>query len=377
MTTASKNITPAAAQVSAPSARRTRSSAETLALLRKLYPWVFLIAIFIFFSVSSQVVNNVNFITPRSIQGIALYCTQILLIGLAETLIIISAGIDLSVGWTLGFSSIIGADVMKYLYAGGYGPVETVVLGVAAGIFVAVFPGLLNGVLITRWNVPSFISTLAVGFIVEGVALLRSHGIPIADQPPYLGDLGNGSILNYSPGNWFTWFKVPDSATAVQLQANIPLMPNVVLVTIVVTAIIWFILAKTQFGQHIYAIGGNLEAAKRAGIPVAWTLIKVYALASVLAGIAGVLWQARFTSGAYNGGEVTPLTSIAAVVIGGASLFGGEGTIVGTIVGALVIATIQYGLVVLGVESFYQYVVVGVVLILAVIVDLLGRSMTK
>ena len=375
MTVATKDMAPSGKETGA--AQKLKSRAETLATLRKIYPWAFLIAMLAFFAISSQAVNNVNFLTPRAMQGIALYATQILLIGLAETLIIIAAGIDLSVGWTLGFSSIIGADIMKYLYAGGASPVETIGLGVLGGITVAVFPGLLNGVLISRWNVPSFISTLAVGFIVEGVALLRSHGIPIADQPPYLGDLGNGSIINWSPGNWFTWFQVPASATSAQLQANIPLMPNVVLVTIIVTVVCWFILAKTQFGQHLYAIGGNFEAAKRAGIPVQRTLIKVYILASVLAGIAGVLWQARFTSGAYNGGEVTTLTSVAAVVIGGASLFGGEGTIVGTVVGALVIATIQYGLVVLGVESFYQYVVVGVVLILAVIVDLLGRSLSK
>ena len=375
MTVATKDMAPSGKETGA--AQKSKSRAETLATLRKIYPWAFLIAMLAFFAISSQAVNNVNFLTPRAMQGIALYATQILLIGLAETLIIIAAGIDLSVGWTLGFSSIIGADIMKYLYAAGASPVETVGLGVLGGITVAVFPGLLNGVLISRWNVPSFISTLAVGFIVEGVALLRSHGIPIADQPPYLGDLGNGSIINWSPGNWFTWFQVTASATSAQLQANIPLMPNVVLVTIIVTVVCWFILAKTQFGQHLYAIGGNFEAAKRAGIPVQRTLIKVYILASVLAGIAGVLWQARFTSGAYNGGEVTTLTSVAAVVIGGASLFGGEGTIVGTVVGALVIATIQYGLVVLGVESFYQYVVVGVVLILAVIVDLLGRSLSK
>ena len=375
MTVATKDMAPSGKETGA--AQKSKSRAETLATLRKIYPWAFLIAMLAFFAISSQAVNNVNFLTPRAMQGIALYATQILLIGLAETLIIIAAGIDLSVGWTLGFSSIIGADIMKYLYAAGASPVETVGLGVLGGITVAVFPGLLNGILISRWNVPSCISTLAVGFIVEGVALRRSHGIPIADQPPYLGDLGNGSIINWSPGNWFTWFQVPASATSAQLQANIPLMPNVVLVTIIVTVVCWFILAKTQFGQHLYAIGGNFEAAKRAGIPVQRTLIKVYILASVLAGIAGVLWQARFTSGAYNGGEVTTLTSVAAVVIGGASLFGGEGTIVGTVVGALVIATIQYGLVVLGVESFYQYVVVGVVLILAVIVDLLGRSLSK
>src|SRR5512146_2828626 len=159
-----------------------KSQAAMLATLRKIYPWVFLITMMVFFTVASQAANGVNFLTPRALQGIAVYATQILLLGLGETLIIISAGIDLSVAWTLGFSSVIAADIMKYLYGSGYGPIETIGLGILGGIFVAVFPGLLNGVLVTRWNVPSFISTLAVGFVIEGVALLRSHGYPIADQ---------------------------------------------------------------------------------------------------------------------------------------------------------------------------------------------------
>jgi ribose transport system permease protein len=152
-------------------------------------------------------------------------------------------------------------------------------------------------------------------------------------------------------------------------------VPNVVLITVIVAAVCWFILSKTQFGQHLYAIGGNLEAAVRAGIPVQRTLILVYILAAVLAGVAGSLWAARFTSGAANAGETTTLMAIAAVVIGGASLFGGEGTIVGTIVGSLIIATIQFGLVILGVVPFWQYVAVGVVVIVAVIVDQFGRAL--
>jgi ribose transport system permease protein len=377
MSIASQNVAPPEAETTGVSTKGTKSAAETLARVRRIWPWAFLILMVATFTIASQQLNNVNFLSPRAIQGIAVYTTQILLLGLGETLIIICAGIDLSVAWILGYSSVVAAQIMKYMYAAHFGPVETVGLGIMGGILAPVLPGLLSGLLVTRWNVPSFISTLAVGFIVEGVALLISHGYPIADQPPYLGELGNNSILNWSPGNWFTWFKVPETSTLAQLQTNIPLMPNVVFVTIVVTAICWFILARTRFGQHLYAIGGNLEAAKRAGIPVNRTLVQVYILSAVLAGVAGVLWAARFTSGAYNGGETTQMFSIAAVVIGGASLFGGEGTIVGTIVGALVIATIQYGLVVLGVENFYQYVVVGAVLILAVVVDQLGRRMGK
>jgi len=363
------------AQQTARKPRRSRTG--NLELIRLAWPWVFLTLLVVAFTISSKQINDVNFLSARAIQGILIYTTQILLIGLAETFVIISAGIDLSVGWTLGFASVVAAMVMRALNPTAAPPIVVLGAGALAGILVSIVPGLLNGVLIARVKVPSFIATLGVGILVEGAALLLSKGYPIADQPSYLGQLGNGSLINWNPGHWFTFFKVPPTAVQADLQHNIPLMPNIVFVTIIVTAVCWFLLAKTQFGQHLYAIGGNYEAAVRAGIPVRRTLIKVYILASVLAGIAGVLWAARFTSGAYNGGETTTLTAIAAVVIGGASLFGGEGRIVGTIVGALIIATIQYGLVVLGVLPFWQYIAVGVVLIIAVVVEQFGRGLGK
>lgn len=376
MTVASKGIAPPEEQAAAHPAPK-RSQAETLASLRKVWPWVFLIAMLVFFTIASKQMNDVNFLTPRALQGILLYSTLILIVGLAETFVIITGGIDLSVGWTLGFSAVIGANIMEYLNTRGMPQPQTIVLGMLGGVAVSVFPGLLNGILIAKVRVPSLISTLGVGFLVEGIALIQSNGFPIANQPPILGDLGNGSILHFSPGNWLTFFSVPAGATQAQLQANIPLLPNTVLVTIIVTVICWFILAKTQFGQHIYAIGGNPEAANRAGIPVQWTLIKMYILASVLAGVAGVVWAARFTSGAFNAGETTLMNSIAAVVLGGASTLGGEGSVVGTTIGALIIATIIYGLVVLGVLAFTQFVIVGIVLILALVVDQFGRNLGK
>lgn len=354
-----------------------RSQSENLVLIRQVWPWVFFILLVIAFTIASQQMNSVNFISYRSVQGILEYCTQILLIGLGETFIIITAGIDLSAGWILGFSSVIAAQIMKALNGAGYPPLTSIGLGMAGGILITIIPGLLNGILIARVKVPSFISTLGVGILFEGIALIRSEGYPIAQQPAALGPLGNGYLMYYWPGHGTSFLTLPAEATNVDLKSIIPIMPNMVMVAILVTIICWFILAKTQFGQHLYAIGGNFEASMRAGIPVQRTLIKVYILAAVLAGIAGVIWAARFTSGAYNAGEVTPMMSIAAVVIGGASLFGGEGRIIGTIVGALIIATIQYGLVVLGITAFWQYVAVGLVLIVAVIVDQFGRNLGK
>ena len=352
-----------------------RSRSENLVLVRKVWPWLLFALLVLAFSIASQAANQVTFISFRSVQGILLYASQILLIGLGETFVIISAGIDLSAGYILGFSSVIGATIMQTLYASGTAPVVTIGAGMLGGTLVALVPGWINGLLVAKVKVPPFIATLGMGFIVEGIALVISQGQAVAKQPPYLGPLGNGSLLYFWPGHGFTFFNPPATATSAEFQSIIPLMPNVVFVAIIVTAICWFILAKTQFGQHLYGIGGNREASLRAGIPVSRTLIKVYTLAGLIAGIAGMLWAARFTSGSYNAGEVTTLNSIAAVVIGGASLFGGEGTIIGTILGALIIGTIQYGLVVLGVSPFWQYVAVGMVVIFAVVMDQFGRKL--
>jgi ribose/xylose/arabinose/galactoside ABC-type transport system permease subunit len=376
MTVEEKKKSSIAGQAVQPGAGK-KEGVSILVIIRKIWAWVFLLVLIIGFSIASKQANDVNFISLRSVQGILTYATQILLVGLAETLIIIVAGIDLSAGWVLGYSAVVGATVMQALYPKGFSPVIVITAGMLSGILVAIIPGVVNGILIARVKVPAFISTLGMGVLIEGVALLISGGYPVVKQPAYLGMIGNSSILYYWPGHGVSFFKYPELATQADIPNILVIMPTVVLVTIIVTAVIWFILAKTQFGQHLYAIGGNMEGAIRAGIQVKSTLIKVYTLAAVLAGIAGVLWSTRFSSGAYNAGETTTMNAIAAVVIGGASLYGGEGTIIGTVVGALILATIQYGLVLLGVVPFYQFIAVGIVVIVAVIVDQFGRALGK
>ena len=357
--------------------KRKADRLNRLIFIRKIWAWVFLVVLIIGFSIASKAVNDINFLSLRSVQGILTYATQILLIGLGATLIIIVAGIDLSAGWVLGFTSVVAASVMQVLFAKGLSPFLVISAGALSGILIAIIPGLVNGLLVAKVKVPAFISTLGMGVLIQGVALLISGGYPVVKQPPYLGMIGNGSVIYYWPGNGLSFFKYHEAASVTDLPNIHVILPNVVLITILVTAVIWFILAKTQFGQHLYAIGGNKEGAIRAGIPVEKTLIKVYVLAAVLSSIGGVLWTSRFSSGAYNAGETTTLNAIASVVIGGASLFGGEGTILGTIVGALIIATIQYGLVLLGVVPFWQFIAVGIVVIVAVIVDQFGRTLGK
>jgi ribose transport system permease protein len=364
------------AELATPSGSK-KSRAERLSTIRKAWPWFFLILMVVVFAIISKNANNVNFLNYRSVQGILVYATQILLIGLAETIIIISGngGIDLSVHYSLGLAAVVAAFVMRAMFAASLPPVLTIGTGFLAGILICIIPGWVNGTLVAKVKVPPFISTLGMGYVVYGIALLLSRGQAIADQPDYLAQIGNGNLLYYWPKHGFTFFKLPAGVTFVDQQQIIPLIPNVVAITLLVTIAVWFILAKTQFGQHIYAIGGNIQASIRSGIPVASTLTRAYILAAILAGIAGVIWASRFTSGASNAGEPTLLFAIAAVVIGGTSMFGGEGSVVGTVIGALIIATIQYGLVVLGQQPYWQYVTVGVVVIIAVIVDQLGRTM--
>jgi ribose/xylose/arabinose/galactoside ABC-type transport system permease subunit len=354
-----------------------KNRATNLSMIRKVWPWVFLVMMLTLFTVSAKVSSGVNFISVRSVQGILTYATQILLIGLGETLIIIAAGIDLSSGYMLGFSAVAAAEIMKALFAAEAPPALTIIVGMLGGVLIAAIPGWINGWLVARIKVPPFIATLGMGYAVYGAALLKSKGYPVADQPPYLGQVGNGFLFYYWPGHGLSLFKIPPEATQVDLAKIVALVPNVVMITLLVTIVIWFMLAKTQFGQHLYAIGGNFEAAKRAGIPVNRTLILVYMIGGLLCGVAGSLWSSRFTSGDANAGVPTLLMGIAAVVIGGASLFGGEGTIIGTVVGALIIAMIQYGLVILGMQPFWQYFAVGVVVVIAVIVDQFGRTLER
>ena len=375
MTTKANEQKPSAAIADRAAPGRTRL--QTLETIRGVWAWGFLVLLIIFFTIAAKAMNDTNFLSARSIQGILVYATQILLVALGQTLVIITAGIDLSVGWTLGLASVVAALVMQMLYAANVPPVLTIVLGALAGMAVALIPGWLNGWLVARVKVPPFIGTLGMGGLVTGAAYLLSGGYPVANQPPYLGQLGNGYLMYIWPDHGVTFLSPPADLAAEQLRELVPIMPNVVFITLIVTLICWFILAKMQFGQHVYAIGGNFEAAVRSGIPVKRTLIWIYTLTGLLAGIAGVLWAARFTSGAANAGETTTLTAVAAVVIGGASLFGGEGTVVGTVIGSLIIAIIQFGLVILGVVPFWQYVAVGLVVILAVIVDQLGRTLGK
>jgi ribose transport system permease protein len=214
--------------------------------------------------------------------------------------------------------------------------------GILAAVAAAAVPGLVNGLLISRLRIPPFIGTLGMFGVARGAAFLLAGGTTVPVKNEVFAALGNGRVFG---------------------------LPYLAIVAAVFVLVMHYLLSQTRFGQHNYAIGANVQAARRAGIDVRGHTLRLYVLSAVCAGLGGALYAARFTAGAAQAGEPLLLDCIAAVVIGGASLFGGSGTIFGTVAGALVIAVIQYGLVFINVEPFWQFIAVGVVIIISVLID--------
>jgi ribose transport system permease protein len=266
-------------------------------------------------------------------------------LGVGMTFVIITSGIDLSVGSVLVFSSVVSAKVMEAMGGAGAGVA-------AAGLVVAVVGGLawgvFNGVLVAVAKVPALIVTLGTLSIALGLAQVLTGGIDIRSVPSQLTDF-----------------------SAYTKVLGIPGLPFVALLIIVIGAIV---LHKTRFGRYTYAIGSNEEAARRTGIKVTRHLVLVYALAGTLAGVGAILSLAQFGTTTIAGQSLTNLNVIAAVVIGGTSIFGGEGTVFGTVVGLFIPAVLQSGFVIIGVQPFWQGVAVGSVLIAAVYVDQSRRA---
>lgn len=268
------------------------------------------------------------------------------IIGVGMTFVIVTAGIDLSVGSILVFSGVVSAMVMRAIGGDGWG---VATIGILVAIVSGLAWGIINGLLIAKAKVPPLIVTLGSMGMALGFAQILTGGIDIREAPAVLSE-----VIGY--GNVF---------------GDVPVLSVIALVVVVLGAIV---LHYTRFGRYTYAIGSSEEAARRVGVKVDRHLIKVYALAGALSGIAGILTLAQFNTTAIAGQSTTNLNVIAAVVIGGTSLFGGIGTIFGTVVGLFIPAVLQNGFVITGVEPFWQEVAVGAVLIGAVYVDQARRA---
>lgn len=336
-------------------------------VISRVWAWVFLILLILIFTITTKIFQQVDFLTVRNSQNILVEIVPVLLMGLGQTFVIIAAGIDLSVGWVMGLASVVSATVIVALLKVGTVEEVAILLGFAVGIVTAMIPGFINGLIIAKLRIPSFIVTLGMSFIARGVAYLISNGNVIPGMPPGVRDFGNESIIYLQGGNIYFFSRPEVTVEALRTLDRVFTYPVVVTAIVVGTAM--FVLHKTRFGRYTYALGGNKEAASRAGIRVDRHTIMLYTLSGFTVGLAGVLHTARFNGGSPIAGDPLLLSSIAAVIIGGVSMFGGRGNIIGTVIGSLIIALLTTGLVMLNVQPFWQYVVVGVVVILAVLID--------
>jgi ribose transport system permease protein len=272
------------------------------------------------------------------------YAVEYLILAVGQTFVIVTAGIDLSDGAALGFSGMAGALLMEHMITAGDPSGLTAVAGVVAMLASGLIIGVMNGVLITRIKLPPFIVTLGTLTAITGATNLLNNGTEITRLPPFIVNIGSTSILS-------GWLPIP------------------VLIAVVVAIVFGLVLGRTRFGLRTYAIGSNETAARRAGIRVDRHLVMVYAISGFLAGLAGLLVTANFSSASPVAGANDELYAIAAVVIGGASIFGGRGTMFGTVIGTAILSVLTTGLVLTNVAPFWQQVAIGTVVIAAVAID--------
>lgn len=331
----------------APPADHADVDLTILQRLANLRAWLFLAALIVGFEIWARSDFGGSFVlNPFNLQSIAVFAVVPLLLATGQTFVIISGGIDLSLGFIMGLAAVVAAHTINW--AGTFMSLPMAVLtGLLVSVAVAGIPGLVNGLLVARLKVPPFIGTLGMFGVARGVAFLLANGTTVPVRNGFFATLGNGKVLN---------------------------VPYIVIVAAGFVLVMHYLLSQTRFGQHNYAIGANEQAARRAGINVTSHLTRLYVLSALCSGLAGFLYAARFSAGAAQAGEPLLLDSVAAVVIGGASLFGGSGTILGTLAGAFVIAVIQYGLVFMNVKPFWQFISVGVVIIISVLIDQAQRN---
>ncbi len=352
-------------------AQRSPQKRNWLETLGAVWAWIFLLALIVFFSITGK-----GFLSLNNFQNILANMSILAILAFGQTFVIIAAGIDLSTGYVMGMVSVVSAIAMTSLPPGL--PLWLIVLvGAVVGILAALIAGIVNGFLIARLEVPPFIATLGMFGIARGVGFLLSNGMPVPIQIPGLGRLGNGYFFYYHPQIGWSFLNPPEGLERAQMRELVGVIPYVLVIMLVLLVVAHLILSRSKFGLRTYAIGGNKEATLRAGIPVVRQLALIYMVSAVFAALAGLVYNIRFTNGAANAGEALLLDSIAAVVIGGASLFGGAGTLIGTLIGALIISVLANGLVILAINPFWQYIAVGTVIIIAVLIDQARERMVR
>jgi ribose/xylose/arabinose/galactoside ABC-type transport system permease subunit len=324
--------------------------------------------LFLLLQLVAFIVLGSRFYSLENIQNIFVACTTILLLGIGETFVIITGGIDLSVGFVMGFSTVICAKFIVLLRAAALPLPAAITLGALICLAIGLVPGLVNGMLVARLKVPPFLATFGMYGITYGFAEIICRNTPIV-APEGTGYVGNEYFFYIVPEKLFSFLVRPQNLSRLELRSMITVIPIIVVIAFVVAAIFAFLLRRTRFGRHTYAIGGSVDAALRAGINVPRHLTAVYMISSFFASLAGVLFVLRYVTGTADAGSSLMLDAVVAVVIGGASLYGGRGTVKGTIIGALIIAVLETGMVNLSIPTFNRYIAIGGILILAVLID--------
>ncbi|HLY61900.1 MAG TPA: ABC transporter permease [Terriglobia bacterium] len=302
--------------------------------LERVLPFASVTILFIALSFASP-----YFLTVQNLSSVARQTAVINIIALGMTLIMISGGIDLSVGSVMAFAGICGTMLLQANV-----PLLPSIFG---AMLAGVTWGLINSLLITLLKVSPFIATLGTMGAARGLTLVITNGMPVVRMPDSFGFLGDGTVLRVVP------------------------VPLAILVSLALLT--GFILKYTRLGRYAYAIGSNMEAARYAGVPIRFYLIVLYCFCGALTGLAGMIESSRLMTGQPTAGQGYELSVIAAVVIGGASLSGGEGTVTGTIAGAFLMGLISNGSNLLGISPFWQQVLIGVVIVLAVSGDELRK----
>jgi ribose transport system permease protein len=300
---------------------------------QKLLPFVSLIVLFVALSVASP-----YFLTANNLASVARQTAVFNTMALGMTIVIISGGIDLSVGSILGLSGLVGTMALERGY-----PIP---VGVLIGLLVGTVCGLANGIMVTKLRIPPFVVTLGTLGIFRGLALIISNGLPVHRIPPGFSFLGEGNLLG---------------------------VPFVVWLLVICAVAVHVILEHTRLGRYAFAIGSNKIASLYAGIPVDFHVMAVYAIGGTLTGLAGMIEASRLMTGQPTAGQGYELQAIAAVVIGGGSLNGGEGSVVGTLIGAFIMGLLSNGADLLNISNYWQQVIIGSVIILAVTLDELRK----
>jgi inositol transport system permease protein len=327
-----------------------RGLTRALAFAEKFSKPLFLILLIVFFASQSErflsLRNGLNILTDVSIYGV---------LSIGMTFIILTGGIDLSIGALLAFCAMCGAYLVKGTGADRYAVTHQVsfmgyswLLSLVACLLVGLTAGFIHGTAITKLRVPPFVVTLGGMTIWRGATLIAGEGQPISGFDQTYRWWGSGTVLS---------------------------IPTPVVLFFLVAIAGYILLSFTRFGRQVYAVGGNAEAARLAGLQVNRIIVVVYMIMGALAGLAGFMLSARLNSAEAVAGQGYELTVIAAVVIGGTSLFGGLGGVVGTVVGTLLIGVLLNGLVIMNVNSYYQQVIIGFIIIIAVAFDTYAKSL--